>query len=311
MFADTLYNQKEAPQPLVATNIEEVAPNSESRRRDMVKRVAAGIKSAKVKVLDVSTTFEGPQKHEYVITAAFADSPVDSKIQYAVFAGRNSAQLGNSQVNGVATVHKPAVTALNFLEALKKEIKLTYEADIKFGQNGNIHVQGQSERSKKYTEQLKEHPLGKKCAQEMEKKNNYLDACHKMIVMAHAPDYSKTLVTYKDMSVTAKNYFYRAFKIAEHFGYWYSDFNQLKTTQEGKLEVESQIRYLDNLMNLVVNSRYGEARFTNVPIPKMTAGAFALYSPFQPHERVQNYFKRHLYQRGYLNLLLFIKAYHP
>ncbi|XP_028160656.1 vitellogenin-like [Ostrinia furnacalis] len=292
---DTFFNQKEAPQPLVASNIEDVAPNSENRRRQMVKRVASGFKMSKVQVLDISTTFEGPQKHEFVFTAAMGNNPVEPKIQYAFFAARNSAQLGNNQVNGVATVNKPTVNPLNFLEALNKDMKLHFEADVKFGQNGNIHVQGQSERTKKFTEELKEHQLGKKCAKEMEKNNNYQEACHRMIVFAHAPDYLKASVTYKDMSPIAKSWVFRAYKMAEHLGYWNSDVNLMKTTPEGKLEIESQMWYLENRMNLVLSSRLGEARFTNVPIPRVTAGALAIYQPIQPHERVLNYFTRHQY----------------
>lgn len=282
--------------------MEDVSPNSKARRDAIVKRVVSGINTARARVVDLSATSEGPQKMEYVLTAALADSPVDNKVQYALFAGRNSAQKGNDQMNVVGTVNKPQTTSLNFLEALKKDLKMNFNFDIKYGKNndGNIHIEGQSERSQKYTEALQNHNLAKQCSQEIASNNVYQHACHKMIVMAHTPDSIKASVSYKDVSPAVKYMVYRFYKIVEHFGFWYTDVNPLKTTPEGKMNIVVNAMYLENKMNLAMNSKYGEVNMKNVPISNVYARVLSTYSPFSPVERFSNYYSRHQYQRKYL-----------
>nr|AXY55008.1 vitellogenin [Maruca vitrata] len=293
---DTYYNQKHAAQPLVASNVADVTPNSDARRQEMVKRVGAGINSARVQVLDMSATLEGQQKHEFVITAAMGASKVDNKIQYAFFAGGNSALLSGAQVNGVLSVNKPVVTSLNFLEALQKEMKMNFEADIKYGQKGHIHMNGQTERSQKYAEQLMSLPEAKECALEIERNNFYQPACYEMIVKAHAPDYLKASINYEELSPALRKWVYKTITMAQFLGYWYTDVNSMKITPQGKFEIESQLSYLENSMSLSLGSIYGDLRFNNVPIPKVTPYALAIYSPISSQERVFNYFTSEQYQ---------------
>ncbi|CAG9796078.1 unnamed protein product [Diatraea saccharalis] len=286
-------------QPLVAMHTEDMTPNSKDRRQQMATRVCAGIKTAKAHVVDVSAIFEGEQKQQFIMTAAIGDSHIDSKIQYAFFAGRSD-QTGKSsnQINAVGTVFKPTVSPLNFLEAIKKEMKMKFEFNVKYGQNsnGNVRVDGYMERSKKYTEELLNHPLGKKCAQQMETDNLYQHACHKMTVKAHSPDYLRASVVYKDVSPAFRNMTYKAFRIVDNLGFWYTDVNPMKTTPDGKLEIESHFWYPDNSMNLALSTRLGEVHYNNVPIPKVTDSWLAVYTPFNPQERVLNELTEDQYQ---------------
>ena len=48
-------------------------------------------------------------------------------------------------------------------------------------------------------------------------------------------------------------------------------------------------------MSLNVNSKYGEVRIKNAPIPASAAEAFSVYTPIRPYERVLNYYTRHQY----------------
>ncbi|XP_049881610.1 vitellogenin-like [Pectinophora gossypiella] len=294
---DAFYNLKKTEMPLVAKKIEDVSPNSEARRGEIMKQVISGMNNPEAKVIDLSAVLEGPVKAEFVFTAAVGGSPVDSKIQYAFFASKNYAQ-GSNQITGVGKVNKPDVTALNPLEALKKELKMSFESEIKFGENlgGNVKINIQSERTKKYTEALQKLPLYKKVQEQVARNNYYQPEGHKMIVMAQAPDYFKASVTYKDVSPAFKYAIFQAYRIAEQYGSWLADVNPLKTTPEGKLDIEVQNNYLDNIMSLNFNSKYGEVRIKNVPIPRVAAGAFSVYTPIKPHERVANYYTRHQYQ---------------
>lgn len=307
-FTDSFYNLKEnSGSPLTASKMEDVKPNSAERRAAMVKRVASGINTARAKVVDLSATFEGPQKPEYALTAAFADSPIDPKIQYALFASSNSAQHGNNQLNAVGTVHKPQTASLNVLEALKNDLKMTFDADIKFGrnENGNIRVQGLTDRTKKYVEALQNWPWAKQCLEQIARNNYYQQACHKMIMMAHAADYLKASVTYKDVSPAVKYMIYRAARIVESYGFWYADVNPLKSQPDGKLEVEVQNDYLNHYMNFLLNSKYGEARFRNVPISSVVSKIFNTYHPFRVDERIANYYTGHQYQRKSQSMFTF------
>lgn len=300
---DTVYNQKQSHQnPFIASKVQDVTPNSAGRREEMAKRVASGINTAKAQVIDISASFDSPQNSEYVLTAAIGQSPVDPKIQLAVFAGQNSANEQN-QMNLVATVHRPEVTAMNLVEALKKNLKMNFDAELRYGngEESNVEIHGYTERSKEYTEELQKHPLAQQAIKEIANNNNYQKASHKMLVMAHAPDYLKASISYKNVSPAFRYMIFQAYRLAEGFGFWYSDVNPLKTLPDGKIELEAQTSYMDNMINLMFKSRYGEVKVKKVPIPESTANAMSSYSPFELNERIGNYYTRHQYQRKYLS----------
>lgn len=285
---DELFNQKQGGELKEARNVQDVTPNSKARRGEMVKRVSSGINSARAQVIDVSATFEGSQKQEYVFTAAVASSPVDRKMQMVWFAGRNSAQQRNEQVNVVLRVTTPEISTMNFLEALKKDMKMTYEADIKIGQDGNIHIQGTTERTKMATEQLKNNPLAKLVQEQIANGNQYQAAAHRMLIRAHAPDNMKAIVTYKNLSPMNLNWTSQAFHILKQWNR-NIEINPTKKVGDGKLQVEVQGSYLDNTLRFEMISPAGLVRVDNVPLPRFTPEIVSLYTPFSPYERLGNY----------------------
>lgn len=282
---------------LAAPSNVDMTPNSDTRRQEIIKRVASGIDTARAQVVDLSATFDGPQPVQYVLTLAMANSPVDPKIQYAFYAGKNSPQHGNSLMNGYMTVNKPEIVTMNFLEALKKEMKTPFEAVVNFGQNGNIQVKGQTERTQKYAELLQKHQLAQTCQEEIAQSNMYQDACHKLVVIAHAPDSIKASVSYKEVSPAVRGMFYQAYKLLEHWGFWYTEVNPMKTVPDGKLEIDTQISYLEKTISLALASRLGDVRVRNAPIPRVLPQALAIYTPFSATERVYNQYTRHQFQR--------------
>nr|BAD91195.1 vitellogenin [Saturnia japonica] len=293
---DEYYNQKEGGEWGPAVEQEDLSPNSEARRQAMAKRVSAGINTANAKVVDFSATFEGSHKADYLLTAAVSQSPVDPKVQYAFFAGKNSAQHGKSQFNVVANAKFPKTNALNFLQVLDNDLKTTFEADIKFNHNGNIHLYAEAERSKKYTEELQKYPLAKQCVEDIARNNQYTDTCHKMIIKAHAPDHFKFTFNYKDISNGYKNYTYNAYMLAKYFGFWYAEVNPAKSLPEGKVEIELTASYLDRTFDASMMSKYGYVRMQNLPLLRSTPYALAIYQPFQPQERVANFYTSYQYQ---------------
>lgn len=298
---DAMYNQKQSNQtPFTASKIRDMTPNSAGRREEMAKHVVSGINTAKAQVVDLSASFNGPQKAQYVLTAAIGQSSVDRKIQLAVFASRSVADKYN-QINAAVSARRPKVTAMNLAEALKKELKMNFDAEINFGddEEGAVEIHGYTERSKKYTEELQKHPLAQHAMEEIANNNNYQQASHSMLVMAHAPDYMKASITYKNVNPAYKNMIFQAYRLAEGFGFSYSDVNPLKTLPDGQIELEAQTSYTDNIINLMLKSRDGEVQVKNVPIPESTASAVSTYSPFKLSERIGNYYTRHQYQRKY------------
>ncbi|XP_063370028.1 vitellogenin-like [Cydia amplana] len=293
---DTLYNQQEPEAPVVASEIQDVTPISATRRQEIVKRAVAGIKDARAHIIDLSATFEGPQKAEYMLTAAVGDSKVDPKIRYAFFAARNSAKYGTNQVNSVGKLNKPAASTLNFVEALQKELKASFEADLNLGQkNGNIQIKGSAERTKKATEEIQQSPWAKQSVQEISRNNHYQEASRMMIEMAYAPTYVQASVSYKDLSPSFINMTYHAYKALTTYGYWYSDINIMKKSAEGKLDFDAEASYIDNYLNLNMISRYGHLKMNNLPIPKTSAAALSFYAPVNVYERVLNRFTRQQY----------------
>lgn len=283
--------------PEMASEIGDVTPNSPARRAEMIKRVITGINTARAHVLDLSAKFDVPQTQEYVFTAALGESLIDPKVQFALFAGRNSEQ--PNQLNVVGTLKKPeTVSVMNFQEALQKELKMEFEADILYNKKENIHIHGSTERTKKYVEELQKQPWAKQCLEEIASGNFYQRACHQAIVMAHAPDNFKFGIFFKDVSPLINNGIYQGFKIAETIGLWKLEDAPLKMPRDGKLDINVDASYLTNTLNLdLFHSFYGRMYIKNVPIPRVAPVALATYWPIRPYERVFNYYSKHQFLR--------------
>ncbi|CAH2099264.1 unnamed protein product [Euphydryas editha] len=295
---DTLYNQnnggKVSP---VAQQITDVSPNSPSRREELVKRVTSGIKSAKAQVVDLSAQFESSDKLEYVLTFALGRSEVDPKMRFEFFAGRNSDQNGPYQANGVGVITKPlSISPMNFQEAFNNNLKLDFEIDIRNSNKENVHIKGTAERTKKYADDLQNHPLGKECKQEMTKGNNYQRNCHRAIIMAHAPDNFIVSVAYKDIAPMTKNFFYQLYRIIEGLTVWQSEINPQNVNSDGKIDLNIDASYLRNTMNLALQTRLGEMRLRNIPISEAAAPSVAIYWPIMSYERILNHYSQHQFQ---------------
>lgn len=300
LISDKLQNQKQDGEIGEATQVHDVTPNSEARRQEIVKRAASGINTARVQVVDLSAIFDGPQKAEYILTAALGESPVDPKIQYAVFVGVNSPQ-GNNQVNAVGKIQKPEITTLNFLQALQKDLKASITSDIKFGQTGHIQIQALAQRTNKYTEELKALPTAQQCIKEIAHNNLYQHACHKMIVRAHAPDSLEATITYKNVDQQYKNMTFHFYDMVQKLAFWNSDVNPLRTNPEGKVQINANAAYTQGILDWSMTSKYGHIQMNNVALPRWSADALAFYEPFRFYDRVQNYLTRQQFQRKYLN----------
>ncbi|CAH1643964.1 unnamed protein product [Spodoptera littoralis] len=280
LLFDTLYDHKGDDEIGPADQLLDIAPNSAHRRKQLADRVASEIEYAKVRIVDISAVFEGQDKKEFVFTAALANSAADNKVQAIVFAS------GDEQINAVFKVVKPKVVPLNFEKALKNEIKVEYEADFKYGDSENIIFKGYGQRSKEYTERLSNDPLAKQCLQE----NFYQRNCYKMIIKAHAPDYFKGTVTYKDVNPVLLNATYKIYNIFKHFTTWEEDEDLLKATEDGKVEIEAKAFYYDNYINYKFNTKYGEFRMNNVEGRSYYPYAMAIYTPITHWERSYNWF---------------------
>uniref|UniRef100_A0A2A4IZG8 Vitellogenin domain-containing protein n=1 Tax=Heliothis virescens TaxID=7102 RepID=A0A2A4IZG8_HELVI len=285
LFTDTLYNQKQSGELAPAAIFKDVSANSEGRREEIVKRAASGIESAQVELYDFSAVFEGKKKAEYVLTAAIADSYVDNKLQGVFFFHG-----WGEQLNAAFKVIQPKIAPLNFKEALKNQIKVTYDLDVKFGNQENIHLQGYSERSETYTEQLENDPSAKKCLEETNENNTFQSDCYKLIVKAHAPDFFKASVTYKDLTHDAMKSITEYYDIFKSRNSYTEEEDVLKTIENGKLEIEAQFFYEENYANYEFTSQYGVLRLNNVEGVAYYPFGFAVYAPITAVERSYNYY---------------------
>ncbi|KAJ8707492.1 hypothetical protein PYW08_010744 [Mythimna loreyi] len=290
LFYDSRYNMKQSGELGAASVMKDVSVDGEERREELVKRAASGVKSAEVQLFDFSTVFNGNHKEEYIFTIATAESFVDNKFQAIFFSNVKD------QINGVIKVVNPKIAPLNFNEALKNKIKVTYEVDLKIGNSENIQIHGFGKRSEKYTEMLRNDPLGKQCLEESSQFNFYQRDCYKMIIKAHAPDYMKFNVTYKPLSpefmvITQKSY--ERFKKLTSAGEYTQDL--ATKTDDGKLEIEVQSFYYDNYENYKFTSEYGEFSFNNVEISGYYPYATAIYAPIDDWERTFNYYSGYQY----------------
>ncbi|KAJ8707493.1 hypothetical protein PYW08_010745 [Mythimna loreyi] len=286
LFFDILYNQKEAGELGPAAVINDVTVNSEVRRKELVKRVAAGIESAKVRVVDISVVFDGELRKEFVLTGALASSVVDNKVQAVVFTK------GGEQINAVFKITKSKIAPLNFEEALKNPIKVLYEADFRLGDIETIHIKGFGERSEEYTEKLKNDPLGKKCLEETSKNNFYQKDCYKMIIKAHAPDFFKATITSKDLNSTDLNVPNSLEGLANYFVVLERHENAIPKmkAKDETIEFIAQALYYDNQINYKIGTKYGFYRKSSTEAVALYPYVMVNYAPIYSWERYYNYF---------------------
>ena len=300
MFADTLFNQKQSGEQGPASELtEEIYTNSESRRQEIVKRAASGIESAEVQLYDISLMFNAKHKLELMITGALADSFVDNKAQAAFFL--KGLDMHN-QFNAVFKLVRPKIAPLNFKEALENKIKVTYEADLKYDDYKNVHLQGFGERSEKYTEQLSNDPLAKQCLQETSKNNSYQKDCFKMIMKAHAPDYFKFTVTHEPLRPSSLEQLYETYETLRKIFSWEQE-EIVSNATAGQTEIVVQSFYYDNYENYEFTTRSGILRMKNVKALGYYPYAMAVYAPITKWERAYNYYYGYQYMREFFNLI--------
>ncbi|CAH0697615.1 unnamed protein product [Spodoptera exigua] len=287
LFYKTLFNQKVSGEFGPAAIFEDVS--AKARREEIVKRAAKGIESAEVQLYDLSTVFDGEHKVEFVFTAAIAESFVDNKSQ-GVF-------LINAlkQLNFVYKQVKPKIVPLNFEQALKNKIEVSYEADLKIGSSENYHIQGKGVRSEKYTELLSKDPLAKQCLEETSEGNTYQKDCYKLIMKAHAPDYFKFNVTLEDLGNVFLDMSYGTYELFKQFYSWEQEVDTLKKTNAGVMELEVQAFYYDNYVNYELTSQFGVIAFKNVKGLGYYPYAMAYYAPTTDWERAYNYYYGYQY----------------
>uniref|UniRef100_A0A2A4JFI3 Vitellogenin domain-containing protein n=1 Tax=Heliothis virescens TaxID=7102 RepID=A0A2A4JFI3_HELVI len=285
IFNDVKYNQKVEGKLGAASIPSDISANSAKRRQELSDRVASGIDAAKVRLLDISTVFDGQEKVEFLLTAAWANSVSDSKFQAAVFA-----LAGSEQVNAVLKVKEPQIAALNFEEAIKNEIRVQYEADFKFGTSDNINIKGIGERSEKYTERLKKDPLAKQCLEDSSKNNFYQKSCYKLIIKAHAPDYFKATVTYKELDPVLLQAADGIYDLYKHFTTWEEEEDYTKTLKDGTIELEAQAYYYDNYIDYKFNTKYGAFYINHAEGQSHYPYTIAIYLPTTKWERSYNWF---------------------
>lgn len=280
-----------------ASLVKDVSANSAARREEFVKRSAAGIESAQVQVMDVSAVFDGEKKVEYVFTAAIAESFVDNKVQAVFFFN------GWDQINAVFKMVKPKVVPLNFEKALKNKNKVTFEAELKYGSYDSVSFKGFGERTEKYTEMLLKDPLTKQCLEETSKDNFYQMGCYKMIIKAHAPDYYKATVSYKDLSPAYLEASSAAYEFFKKIYNWEQEDDFTKTLPDGTFEIESKTFYYEDYANYVLKSKYGVFRLDKVEFMHYWQYADAFYAPITDWERSRNWFTGYQHLRKYFHHL--------
>lgn len=304
LITDKVYKLEDEPEEAEviaemgpAAFMNDVSPNA--RREEIIKRVQKGMQSSIVQIIDISAVFDGKKKIEHVFTGAFANSFVDLKSQAALF------YKGIEQINAVFNITKSSTVPLNFQEALcLHHLNVQYEADVKIGKTDNIHFKGFGERSYKYTEKLRNDPLGKQCLQETSKHNFYQKNCYQMIIKAQAPDYFKGLMTH-NVNPGLEKYVTELIldTYRNTFKKWYNieDQSYLSRTNQEGIEIVVKADYYANHIDYKFTNTYGGAlRLLNIEGLPYYPYAMAIYAPLTSWERTRNWFTDNQNLREYL-----------
>ncbi|XP_046429082.1 vitellogenin isoform X1 [Neodiprion fabricii] len=267
-------------------------PDSQKRQDELQDQAASGINDADVASIDVGVAFQGQSDAQYAMTAAVASSNTDDTSRLLFYYYKKSANDKTYEVCMRAESEMPNVPEMDFTKALKADPKSKVEFAVNFGEQcqsgGSIEVKGKWEQSSELTDYLRQHPMAKQCAGQMEKGDYALPACRNMTARANHMDEAHFTIKYKNIPATAQNMTFSAYRAAQYFAFEnaYENVVDPKDQEEGRIDVDLEFSNEFDSMNISINTPAMDANFTDIEITHFARPLFAVHPVHSAAQRL-------------------------
>ncbi len=281
--------------PLNAANPSSKSPNSQKRREEFLRNVAAGITHSEASVLDIAVEYIGNknQNAEYIATIAYADSPIHPKTRLLFFASALDTKPSAQPHQICMTVNGkfPNTPEMNFKHALEYDATSNVDVNLAFGvgkceHGSEITLKGKWEQSEERKQYIRNHAVSKQCYKQMEQGNYQLPACQLATLSANKLDQVQINIEYDHIPAAAVIATQKLYDIARYAGYSYlfEDYNH--SGKQGRVELEA--RFAPNLKsaNVSILAPTVQARFENIRLNKMDRTTFAVHPSMSLMERL-------------------------
>lgn len=272
--ADYKYNLKE----YVPT---EYTPDNKNRQNEMLQQVAYNIKYAKAVIHDFGVQFYGPEKYEYTMTYAHANSPVDKKAQMIFFYNMNAVSK-QYQILGTAYTQFPRYPMFDLHKVLNYKANADMLFHLRFGpklqSGGLVEMQAKFESTDEYKQSQSQE---NKFMEYFERQGQNALDFEDMIEM-HRPSYYNLMtgeVSYKNIDYPTRFYTHQAYNIFRHHMYHYYQENYASDeVKDGQINFKVHFSNNFDKLNISMDTQNYNPRFINLPVQPIFKQAILIQS---------------------------------
>lgn len=155
----------------------------------------------------------------------------------------------------------------------------------------------QTEERREY---LRNHPMAKKCEEQMQHGDYQLPACQNMTARANVMDLYTVTADFHNIPVSAKNMTYKLYSAIRHLAYPYLSENVYDVrNKEDRIELEARFAPDFKSMNTTLNTPRMNVEFTNMRVNRWVRPIIALHPTQSLAERLGKKLLRDQYARKF------------
>ncbi|XP_055922367.1 vitellogenin-A1-like [Eupeodes corollae] len=264
--------------------VSDIAPNSESRREEMILNAARDIKQATAALIDSALIFDGSKPAKFVGSLAQADNSLGDKTRILLFGSVKTANGGpTKQVYASYIRNYSNAPSLNFYNAQEHNGKSNAKLMVILGEGGKpkntkINVKVIMDQTEKYQTKLLQSQIAQECERQMrEEGNKQMSACLKATYLANLLDQFHVIVDVEQPTSDVKNFAQSIYSVLNHWGYYNNRVDQSKKGESGKLDAKINFDVVQKLMNITIQLPSEQQNFTGLPIPHNARYLFAVH----------------------------------
>nr|QPN77961.1 vitellogenin precursor [Centris tarsata] len=219
-------------------------PNSEARRMQLLKEATKGIKLAKAEVVDIQLKTPGETKSTSVITVAWANSNVDSKIRSLIYwrFDMPSEEIGYEVCTATQSMTSPD-SVLTYDQAIETRPKAEFDVGIRYGKtcsNGEqISIKGLGVQTSEMKKEIMGSKIAKTCQEQMKLGNKVLGACRNAAALAMLLDEMDIVMDIHSKDV--RDLIDTGLEIIANSGYFSMDISKPRNAGKTKIDIKTKL----------------------------------------------------------------------
>nr|QXD38626.1 vitellogenin-2 [Eurygaster maura] len=249
-----------------------------NRMEALLRNANSGVQNGKAYVLDASVSFdENPNKGQYSLTVAHAESPVSELSRYLVYyRGIPIQESRNAQANQLElqlNIKKPVLSTLNYNHSINMKPASTVEAKINFGKGkeSEILIKGTAERTEERRNFVEKDPMSVLCKEQMEQGQFWQYPCQNASLAASYSDKYQLSVKYNNIPQFVNRVANKIHSIGRYFAYEYNTENAFDAKNpKGQVNVAAKFSEDFQFLNVSIEGPSISSHFKDIELNDIT-----------------------------------------